>query len=895
MRKLILRTLCAVAALIPAFAQPNPIQCQTNVAVTPTLRSEGFTGLMGDVTLICTGGVATAANAPVPTATISMFMNTAVTSRTYANGFSEVLLLVNDPNSGVVGTAQTALACADPSGTCSLTGNGTGAGQYDGSPGHPNVFPGKVAGNTVTFTVPIDAPMVLGAVLTIRMTNIRVNATSLGGGSAAGATPVVASISVSGVSLLINNATPTTGFVQSGLGFSMRTPDNSSASNGTTITQCSTPTRAGVLRFAEAFPNAAQPRTSATFIDGETSPPPAVQNVAGAIYPGESWYYNPTLSAPTVNFSTAGLADAGTRFRAAINNVPPGSQVFVSARNVVFSGGTPIAASSGTVARLTQNEGSAFSPTPSSRTLDGIPAVQLPLVNGAANAVWEVLGANYNGNENFDFLVWVQPGATLGTGTVNGSFAPAPPTFSAGVPRFIADPNAAKTLFITSGCQVNAPTTTTLAASISAPLTVGTLTATVKSSAGAPTGTVTFYDNSVAIPNSTTTLTVNGIAPFTTTFNAGSHSFTATYTPANDAFLTSTSPAFTLNLPKLNTSILLTSSNVPAVPGQLVTITATVNAPFGVPGGTMQFNDGGQPLGGVTFTGGVARLTTPFAAGGPHDISASYSGDANFNTSSAHFVQSVSKLTAALGISASVASVDFGAPVKLTATLNAAPPAGVTAPSGVIQFFDGATSLGTPGLNNGGATLTATNLGPGAHTFSATYSGDATWNPVKSGDANVTVGKGTANTVLSLAATSAQTTFNATVTATAGNVVPGGTVQFTDSTTGNPLGTATIAGGKASLVLTAGNLIGLTGHAVIAGYSGDASFVSGTSNTVYLATIANTAGGPSINFAADEFATIYGAGLAADTAQAPSGDFPVQLSDVTVTVVDAIGGVRPAG
>src|SRR5262249_47131348 len=181
--------------------------------------------------------------------------------------------------------------------------------------------------------------------------------------------------------------------------------------------------------------------------------------------------------------------------------------------------------------------------------------------------------------------------------------------------------------------------------------------------------------------------------------------------------------------------------------------------------------------------------------------------------------------------------------------------------------------------------LTATNLGPGAHTFSATYSGDATWNPVKSGDANVTVGKGTANTVLSLAATSAQTTFNATVTATAGNVVPGGTVQFTDSTTGNPLGTATIAGGKASLVLTAGNLIGLTGHGVIAGYSGDASFVSGTSNTVYLATIANTAGGPSINFAADEFATIYGAGLAADTAQAPSGDFPVQLSDVTVTVV----------
>jgi hypothetical protein len=47
--------LVAVAGLASAQASFNPLVCQTNVAVTPTLRSEGFTEQTGDITLICTG------------------------------------------------------------------------------------------------------------------------------------------------------------------------------------------------------------------------------------------------------------------------------------------------------------------------------------------------------------------------------------------------------------------------------------------------------------------------------------------------------------------------------------------------------------------------------------------------------------------------------------------------------------------------------------------------------------------------------------------------------------------------------------------------------------------------------------------------------------------------
>ena len=61
-----------------AMAQsPNqPLTCQTNVAVTPTLRSEGFTEETGDVTLVCSGGAPIASGAQIPQITIITVLKT---------------------------------------------------------------------------------------------------------------------------------------------------------------------------------------------------------------------------------------------------------------------------------------------------------------------------------------------------------------------------------------------------------------------------------------------------------------------------------------------------------------------------------------------------------------------------------------------------------------------------------------------------------------------------------------------------------------------------------------------------------------------------------------------------------------------------------------------------
>src|SRR5260370_41831549 len=78
----------------------------------------------------------------------------------------------------------------------------------------------------------------------------------------------------------------------------------------------------------------------------------------------------------------------------------------------------------------------------------------------------------------------------------------------------------------------------------------------------------------------------------------------------------------------------------PAVFGQLVTFTATVNVNSpgaGTPTGTVNFFDGITLLGPGTLSGGVATFSTSALAVGSHSITAVYGGDSDFygNTSGA--------------------------------------------------------------------------------------------------------------------------------------------------------------------------------------------------------------------------------------------------------------------
>jgi hypothetical protein len=130
-----------------------------------------------------------------------------------------------------------------------------------------------------------------------------------------------------------------------------------------------------------------------------------------------------------------------------------------------------------------------------------------------------------------------------------------------------------------------------------------------------------------------------------------------------------------------STTTLVSSPN-PSTFGQSVTYTATVDS---VPPGTF------TPTGTITFalTGGPTITVSVDAAGqasvtdnslnaGSHNVTATYSGDANLDPSSATIVQQVGQAATTTSVTTSPPSTVFGEPVTLTASVAAvAPGAGV--------------------------------------------------------------------------------------------------------------------------------------------------------------------------------------------------------------------------
>lgn len=158
----------------------------------------------------------------------------------------------------------------------------------------------------------------------------------------------------------------------------------------------------------------------------------------------------------------------------------------------------------------------------------------------------------------------------------------------------------------------------------------------VAPASGSPTGTVTFTDNG----NFFGTSPANG-GIGSSPLPVGPHSFVATY-PGDDNFTGSTSNPVSVTVTKANTTTALTGPSS-STGGQAATFTATVSvvAPgAGTRTGTVQFKDGAANLGTPKSvdSSGVAALTTSVLAPGSHQITAVYSGDANFNGSTSSTV-----------------------------------------------------------------------------------------------------------------------------------------------------------------------------------------------------------------------------------------------------------------
>ena len=220
-----------------------------------------------------------------------------------------------------------------------------------------------------------------------------------------------------------------------------------------------------------------------------------------------------------------------------------------------------------------------------------------------------------------------------------------------------------------------ATTTTTLALS-AAQVAVGasvTLTATVTStSGGTPTGTVTFNNGSIVL--GAASLNNSGAGTFTTNSLAqGSYSLTATYS-GGTTFSSSTSSAVALTV-KLAAVTTLTVSATQLNAGASVTLTAKVapSSGGGTPTGTVTFNSGSTVLSTAPLNNtGMATLTTNSLATGSDSITAAYSGDANFGSSTSSVTNlEVVDFTVAAGQSS--LSVQVGQSVKTTLTVTPEP------------------------------------------------------------------------------------------------------------------------------------------------------------------------------------------------------------------------------
>ena len=160
-----------------------------------------------------------------------------------------------------------------------------------------------------------------------------------------------------------------------------------------------------------------------------------------------------------------------------------------------------------------------------------------------------------------------------------------------------------------------------------------------------PTGTVTFKDGATII--ALNVKIVGNRATFTTnTLKPGSHAITAVYN-GDSKFNGSTSPTLTQVVKKAGTSTKVTSSRNPSRYGNSVTFTVTVSTAalgLGAPTGTVTLKDGVRTLGTIALNGsGKATYTIASLSRGTHKITAVYSGNGNFSSSSSTLSQQVNR------------------------------------------------------------------------------------------------------------------------------------------------------------------------------------------------------------------------------------------------------------
>ena len=189
----------------------------------------------------------------------------------------------------------------------------------------------------------------------------------------------------------------------------------------------------------------------------------------------------------------------------------------------------------------------------------------------------------------------------------------------------------------------------------------------------------------------------------------------------------------TLTITRGTVAVAVSSSPQPSGLDMPMTFAASVTAAeaAGVaPTGVVQFLTGGTLIGSAPLAGESASISTAGLPAGTHAIEARYLGDGSFDTgigAGSHTVRDASG-TPAITVTSSRNPANLGQSVTLTA--NIAMASGPV--SGTIQFYDGATLLGSGPISAGRATFTTSSLSAGSHAVVARFAGNATAPPAMS-------------------------------------------------------------------------------------------------------------------------------------------------------------------
>jgi hypothetical protein len=351
-----------------------------------------------------------------------------------------------------------------------------------------------------------------------------------------------------------------------------------------------------------------------------------------------------------------------------------------------------------------------------------------PSTYGSPFTLTATFNAPGNGPEPTGTITFSIDGASVGTATLSNGVA----TLSITTTYAIGSHAIAATfpgdthysaLTVSGTHVITGNTSNTTITNLASPIEFGQIIGAndiISTGVSATGGTITVYIDGVSVCVLPANVATSCPAGTGAGYAVGAHTIAAVFS-GDTNFSGSTSPIYSVQIVPDTTSTTLGSSANPATPGESITFTAQVAAPYATPNGAVTFYDGTTLLGPGTLNAqGQATYTISTLALGTHPITAQYGATTDFDASlSSVLAQVVNSILTPEGpvpqLTSSVNPSVLGQSITFTTSVT-------PGFSGTVTLYDGSTVLASGAVNSQGIYLYSTSsLSLGAHIMSASF------------------------------------------------------------------------------------------------------------------------------------------------------------------------------